>query len=190
MWMMNNNKKIVIIILTFLLLLYGCGMKEESKAEVLPLEEVEVQEKSENKEKKEIVVYICGSVQNPGVYELLKGARVYEAVEAAGGLLEEAAVEELNQAAMLEDGQQITVLSKEEAIAQNVETQEAEEGVVNINTASKEELMTLTGIGEMKAEAILRYRQEHGSFSSVDELMSVDGIKESTFSKVKDKIKI
>ena len=190
MWMKRTNEKILLTMIIFLLTLNGCGLQEETVEEI-SLEEAEVsKEEPEEEDKTEIVVYICGSVQNPGVYELLPGARVYEAVEAAGGLLDEAAVDQLNQAALLEDGQQITVLSKEEAQNQAVEVAEAEEGVVNINSAGKEELMTLTGIGEMKAEAILQYRKEHGSFSSVDELMSVDGIKESTFSKVKDKIRI
>ena len=68
--------------------------------------------------------------------------------------------------------------------------QSGEEAKVNLNTADAEALMTLSGIGEAKAEAILAYREEHGGFSSIEEIMNVSGIKESTFSKIKDKISV
>ena len=116
----------------------------------------------------------------------------------------QAAGERLNQAAAVEDGQQIYVLSKEEA-AKDAESAggevgvldasipgmpQAEDGKVNLNTATAEELMTLSGIGEAKAEAILRYREEHGGFQKVEELMEVEGIKEGVFHKIKEQVKI
>ena len=163
------------------------------------------EEKSENQGKESVVyVHVCGQVNVPGVYELPKGSRIYEAVAAAGGMTKQAAGERLNQAATVEDGQQIYVLSKEEA-AKNAEPAGGEAGVldasipgmpqagdgkVNLNTATAEELMTLSGIGEAKAEAILRYREEHGGFQKVEELMEVEGIKEGVFNKIKEQVKI
>ncbi len=151
----------------------------------------------------EVYVHVCGEVVNPGVYMLPAGSRIYEAIESAGGLREEAAGECLNQAAQVEDGQQIYVLSKEEA-AQSVTAgqsaardqgtdsgaQRTDDGKINLNTASKEQLMTLRGIGEAKAAAIISYREEHGGFQRIEELMEVEGIKEGVFNKVRDQVKI
>lgn len=150
-------------------------------------------------EETQIYVDVCGQVMNPGVYALPAGSRVYEAVNLAGGFTDQAAPACINQADVLQDGQQIYVYSLEEAAAQGVsapaaktaETQVAvSEGKVDLNHADKAALMTLTGIGETRAEAILAYRREHGSFSSPEELMKVDGIKEKTYDKLKDEIMV
>lgn len=144
------------------------------------------------------VVYVCGAVRNPGVYELAPGARICEAVDAAGGFTGDADETSLNLAASLEDGAQITVLTKEERAAGLMPGPAAEavsgtsggDGKVNLNTADKSELMTLCGIGEAKAEAIIRYREENGPFSSVEEIMQVGGIKDGLYEKVKDHIAV
>jgi competence protein ComEA len=145
-----------------------------------------------------IVIYICGAVRNPGVYELETDSRIYQAVEAAGGFLEEAAPEAVNQARKLSDEEEIYIPTKEEfeksdsaAGTDQLQSQESEtisDGKVNLNTADLEQLMTLSGIGQTRAEAILAYREEHGGFSSVEEIMNVQGIKEGTFAKIKDEI--
>lgn len=145
-----------------------------------------------------IYVHVCGEVASPGVYELPAGSRLYEAVGAAGGLLDSAAGEQLNQAAKAEDGQQIYVPSREEAdrgfsgspVSQGTAAGSPDDGRISLNTASKEQLMTLNGIGEAKAASIIRYREEHGGFRQIEELMEVEGIKEGVFNKVKDQIKI
>lgn len=146
-----------------------------------------------------IYVHVCGEVVSPGVYGLPAGSRIYEAVAAAGGLLESAAGERLNQAAQARDGQQIYVPSVEEAVQgfQGVPSGQdiaadgtADDGRISLNTASKEQLMTLSGIGEAKAASIISYREEHGGFQKIEELMEVEGIKEGVFNKVKDQIKI
>lgn len=156
-----------------------------------------------------LYVHVCGHVNQPGVYELQPDSRVFEAIEAAGGMTATAAFSYLNQAELLEDGQQIYVPSQEEvdsgkvttaggssksgeaASGQNVENISGQDdGKVNLNTASKEELMTLSGIGDVRAQAILKYREEHGEFRSIEELMEVEGIKKGTFQKLKDQIKI
>ena len=151
-------------------------------------------------------VYVCGAVNAPGVYELPTGSRVYEAIAMAGGMTGEADGRSLNQAAQVADGQQITVYTKEEAekLPKNgsgagTAEQSAGSGEdlsaggtgkakVNINTAGREELMTLHGIGVARADAILAYREEHGTFSRIEDIMNVEGIKEKAFAKIRDDI--
>lgn len=142
-------------------------------------------------EQEKIYVHVCGEVRTPGVYELPAGSRVYEAVEAAGGMTEAAAAVCLNQAEKVNDGQQIYVPSAEgPGEGEESAGGAADDGKVSLNTASKEELMTLPGIGEVKAEAILRYREEKGGFTSVEQLKDIEGIKDGVFNKVKDQLKI
>lgn len=147
----------------------------------------------------EIYVFVCGQVMTPGVYKLPADSRIYQAIEAAGGLLETAAGDCINQAELMKDGQRIYIPTAEEVQSGAFKAADgnddnpaasASDGRVNLNTASKEELMTLTGIGERKAEAILQYRDANGSFRSVEDLMQVDGIKEGTFEKIKDDIAV
>ena len=137
-----------------------------------------------------IYVHICGEVNNPGVYELAEGSRIFEAVEAAGGFTEEAAQASLNLAQVISDEEQIVILTQEEAEEKARLEREQAAGIVNLNTASKEQLMTLTGIGESRAEDILRYRQESGGFQAIEEIMNVPGIKESAYLKIKDSITV
>ena len=138
------------------------------------------------------MVHVCGQVAAPGVYELAEGSRIYEAIEAAGGVNSQAAPEGLNQAACVEDGQQIYVPSVQElqdnSFTAAGDSGAAEDGRVNINTAQAEELMTLSGIGEAKAAAIIQYREENGGFQSIEELMEISGIKEGVFEKIKEEI--
>lgn len=126
-------------------------------------------------------VYICGAVAEPGVYEVKQGSRIYEVVDMAGGLTEEADVSSVNQAEPVYDGQMIYL---------PMEAEHETDGRVNINTASVEELMTLPGIGQAKAEQILAYRDANGSFSSEEEIMNVDGIKEGLYNRIKDGIRV
>lgn len=142
-----------------------------------------------------VYVYVCGAVNAPGVYELKEGARVFEAIQLAGGLTEAAAADAVNQARIVTDGEQIRVPTVEEAQNQGAGvagevTEGTENNKININTAGKEELMTLTGIGEAKAESIMDYREKNGSFTSIEELMQIEGIKEGVFNKIKDDITI
>lgn len=172
----------------------------------------DVEEKNEETKTKEssvIFVYVCGAVQDPGVYEIPSDSRLYEVINKAGGLLPDAAKESINQARILEDAEQIYIPTEAEVekqksnneavdfwqfqqessnlyMSDNIE--ESEEEKVNINTASKEELMTLKGIGATRAESILSYRKSNGGFESIEELMEVEGIKEGVFDKIKDSI--
>ena len=146
-------------------------------------------------------VHICGQVADPGVYELPKGSRIFQAVEAAGGFTGQAEDELLNLAGMVTDGMKITVLSKDEARVLENEDRECiagagdadsgnTGGLVNINTASREELMTLKGIGASRAEDIIRYREEFGEFQKIEDIMKVSGIKDAAFQKIKDSITV
>ncbi len=154
-----------------------------------------------------IQVYVCGAVVSPGVYTLPEGSRVYEAVAMAGGLLETAEPRALNQARLLSDGEQITVLTVEEAEsgegllpegsegasdggASFGETADSSGGKVNLNTADEAGLMTIPGIGESRAKAIIAYREKNGKFQSIEEIMEIDGIKEKMFEKIKDSITV
>lgn len=145
---------------------------------------------------KKIFVYVCGAVKVPGVYEMSSAARVYEALAAAGGCTEEASAESLNQAGFLEDGQRLYVPTKEEAangqwqISTSMESAKEAVELVNINTADKDTLMTLPGIGNAKAENILSYRQQHGRFQSIEEIKEIPGIKDSVFQQIKDRITV
>lgn len=135
-----------------------------------------------------IYVYVCGYVNQPGVYSLESDARICDALALAGGVTEDGRGEALNQAEHLTDGQTLYVPGREEASDGTAE-EEADDRV-NINTADKEALMTLPGIGESKAETIIQYREEHGSFDSIEKLMEIPGIKEGVYNKVKDQIKV
>lgn len=144
----------------------------------------------------QIFVEVCGAVYRPGVIELEAGSRVFEAIEAVGGVLPEAAVGYVNQAQLLTDGQQVYIPTREEAERGQLPVKSKDGAVaeasgaekVNLNTADETVLGNLSGIGPSKARAIIAYREENGGFSSVEELMNVPGIKEGTFMKIKDDI--
>ena len=154
----------------------------------------------ENFEKSGVYVYICGEVIKPGVYELSGDSRIYEAVDAAGGFTENAARECVNLASKVSDGMQITIYNREEAASLLADSAPVGEnagksgtsgsGLVNLNTATKEELMTLKGIGESKAEDIIRYREKSGGFKKIEDIMKISGIKENGFQKIKDSITV
>lgn len=146
-----------------------------------------------------IYVHVCGAVVKEGLYEMTPGDRVADAIQAAGGFSAEAATQYWNLAKVLEDQMQILVPTKEELAAGMAEGTTADsltqsetvqdggktsDGKININTADKATLCTLPGIGENKANSIIAYRQEHGNFSSITDIMKVSGIKEGGFQKI------
>lgn len=135
-----------------------------------------------------IVVYVCGAVHNPGVISLPEGSRICDAVEAAGGLTEEAGEGTVNLAALAEDGEMIRIPTEEEAAAARQEADS--KGIVNINTADISGLCTLPGIGESRAGDIIAYRESGGGFKKIEDIMKVPGIKEGAFQKIKDKITV
>ena len=160
-----------------------------------------------------VYVYICGAVVNEGVYKLPSDSRVVDAVNKAGGMNEDACQGFVNLAEKLSDGEKIYIPTAEEIESEDIrvginsfesisssensssensssEDSVSEDGRVNINRATKQELMTLSGIGESKAEDIISYREASGGFNSIQELTNVNGIGTATFDKLKDKIKV
>ena len=137
-----------------------------------------------------IFVHVCGEVLNPGVYKLSEGSRIVDAVKAAGGLSEEASEESVNLAEVVKDGMQVVIPNRIEAEAAAKQMAESAAGLVNLNTATKAQLMELPGIGESKAEDIIHYRETVGGFRTIEEIMQVPGIKDAGFRKIKDRIAV
>lgn len=168
-----------------------------------------------SEEAKTLVVHICGAVSAPGVYELPAGSRIIDAVEAGGGFLPEADEACCNLAEEIVDGCQIYIMTKSESCADGQAEKKAgiqtspdsdmqttdinvrsnsttalENGLVNLNTADVAALMTLPGIGESRAKAIISYREQQGAFTKIEDIMKISGIKQAAFSKIKDKITV
>ena len=141
----------------------------------------------------EVVVHVAGAVSSPGVYTLPADSRVDDAVRAAGATAD-ADLSQLNLAQKLADGQKITVPGAGEAPApaDNAAPSDSSQSgaLININTATQEELETLPSIGEVRAQAILAYREEHGGFRTTDELMEVSGIGEKIFADISPHITV
>lgn len=196
-----------------LYLCFGQGKRSDPEADVVSLEclnnaeptisiemdrqeERTTEEKVPEDEKNQIVIHVCGNVNMPGVYTVKEGTRVVDAIAAAGGFHELAAVDYVNQALILNDGQQIYIPSQEEvqkgAVKELALTlpSTAFLGKVNINHATKEELLSLPGIGEAKAERIIAYRKEHNGFQTIEDILQISGIKEAVYNKVKDRITV
>lgn len=173
-------------------LLQGCKAKDDvftaTRANTTIQENSEIVQDTTDvlsQQNNKVYVYVCGCVSAPGVYPLDVGARICDALEAAGGVTEDGRPEALNQAECIVDGQTIYVPSMNE-----VGNLEVDDGLVDINQADKATLMTLPGIGESKADLIIQYREEHGNFESVEDLMDIPGIKQGVFDKIKDSIKV
>lgn len=216
--MNRKTKKQITVIAVFLFFLgaglwyfWQTGAKESQETEreltavlndtekedaVLP--EAEKTEKTEEA-KSNFVVYVCGAVNSPGVYELPENSRLYEAIALAGGFSAEADPAYHNLARGIADGERIYILSVSET--EELTTQQqvsgedgaesvtgATDGLINLNTATAEQLMELPGIGEAKAESILEYRNKIGKFTAIEEIMNVSGIGEAMYEKIRDKI--
>ena len=151
-----------------------------------PMEEASSKAETGARTEERIYVHVCGAVRDPGVKELPKGSRVFDALELAGGFTEDADQTYVNLAGFLLDGQQLYFPAEGEALPR---TEEAG-SLVDLNTADEAMLCTLPGIGETRAKEILKYRKEHGRFSKVEELMEVPGIKEATYEKIRDLVMI
>ena len=152
----------------------------------------------ENTEK--IIIYITGEVNNPGVYELDLDSRITDAIEKAGGITANANLENVNLAYKLSDGQKIKIPSiKDENNGNNIIANDEDVNIqdmnnknekININTASKSELTSLSGIGESTAQKIIDYRNENGNYKSIEDIKKVSGIGDSKYNQIKDYIKV
>ena len=201
-----KDKKTLVKVLSvaaILLLALILRMHDQSKSDIsietdAPADTSQQQEESDETSETEdediIYVDISGAVNEPGVYKVSGETRLYEVIEMAGGLSENADTDSVNRASFVEDGQKIIIPEKGSgnsgsASSLNGVIPSAPGGqqLVNINTASADELKTLNGIGDVIAERIIEYRS-HSAFKSIEDIMSVDGIGKKTYEKIKDRI--
>lgn len=163
--------------------------QEFQKAEEEPSDE---QQPIKTEEENEVIIDVKGEVQQPGVYEMRQGDRVTDAIASAGGFRENADQNQVNLAGKLKD-EMVIYVPKEGEIPSSTTfplQQEKSADLVNINSASSEELQSLPGIGPAKAEAIITYREEQGEFEKAEDLMNVSGIGEKSFEKIKEHVTI
>lgn len=149
-------------------------------------------EKAEDKHDEKIFVDVKGAVKHPGVFETTKDKRVKDLIEEAGGLLDDADTSTLNLSQRVKDQMVIYVLKYGERPKQISDggSSSSNTDVININTANKEQLMKISGVGKTKAEAIISYREKNGDFKKKEDITKVRGIGKATFDKIKDKIEV
>lgn len=141
----------------------------------------------ENKQKNNIKVYISGEVENSGVYEIDNNSRIIDVIELAGNLTKDADTENINLASFVKDGQHIKIPKIGEEVKVAVNNTE-NNNIININEASLQELMSMPGIGQAKAENIIRYRESNGNFSKIEDIKNVNGIGNALFENIKSLI--
>ena len=199
---LSDRKTLIKIFSVVLILLAALVLRihDENKADITietadAAEETEYSGESEDSSVQPQVIFvdIGGAVEEPGVYEVAKDTRLFEVIEMAGGLSEDADPDHVNRASFVEDGQKIIIPVKgseytDERTAAAF-SPEADSGLININTASADELKTLSGIGDVTAEKIIEYRSST-AFKSKEDIMSVDGIGSKTYEKIKDDITV
>lgn len=168
--------------------------KDEEQEEVL--ESVKgVKSNTINLNKNKIVAEIKGEVVKPDVYTLNEGSIIRDLIEAAGGLTPEADISNINRAKELSNHELIIIKNindevSQEEVENEIQSIEADDGKININTADINKLKEIPGIGDVKANSIIIYRESNGNFKSIEDLKNVDGIGEKTFEKIKNNIKI
>ena len=212
---LNNTQKVILIILIALIcctIAYEVMSNNSEYEEQDILEQNTIENKIENKiennienEKRKIVIHITGQVKNPGLVYLDEGARIADAIKEAGGSTKDAALDKVNLAYVLEDGQKIYIPNKNEKISEiqyiitdsgeNVLKDTGKEsnvkgGIkkVNINSANQEELETLPGVGPALAVRIIEYRNSNGKFEKIEDVQNVKGIGDSKFTNIKEYI--
>lgn len=183
------------VLLFLLLFLTGCdfsprGQEIDQTEDIFMEEETDTQMDVSREEEKTIWVHVCGQVNQPGVYSFPEGSRVFDAVEAAGGFTKEADQNSVNLAMTLSDEGKVYIGAKGEWENQSEKAGMSSDGLVNLNTATLEDLMSLPGIGEKRAESILKLRDQRGGFQKVEELLEAEGIQEGIFEKIKDFVKV
>ena len=201
--LLGDRKALIKILSVVLILLIAVVLRvhDENKADITietekPADEQEYSDNSEARENRSQIFFvdIGGAVEKPGVYEVSKDTRLFEVIEMAGGLSEDADTDHVNRASFVEDGQKIIIPVKGSDGTGDLDTTAAsstavENGLININTASADELKTLNGIGDVMAEKILEYRSSR-AFKSKEDIMSVDGIGSKIYEKIKDRITV
>lgn len=221
---MKDKKMIVLIIFTivfFLLSVFSLSLliyQNSNKDDDISVNYDDELDSDEDEKARGFKVEIKGEVINPGVYEVTHDNIIMDLIDLAGGLTENAYIDNINLSKKLDEEMVIIVynknkidnknnsfqnkkvyidesVQKKESVitpnnTQNTESSSVDNGLININTASKEELMKLSGIGESKALKIIEYRSANGNFKAIEDIMKVNGIGKSTYEKFKDKITI
>ncbi len=202
----DNDKKIKVAVAVTVIAAAALffGLKGESQNssledELLALSEGSASEGGNSLEKEleeslpVIYVDISGAVEKPGVYDVKEGTRVFEVIEMAGGLTSEADIDGFNRAEEVFDGQKLTIpekISEEAGGGAIASAGVTSSGLININRATAEELDEIPGVGPSTAEAIIRYREENGSFRKKEDIKNVSGIGDKTYEKMADKITV
>ncbi|MCM3219533.1 competence protein ComE [Bacillus cereus] len=185
---------LVAIIGTLLFLVFWKTNQSVERTPItMNVQEKEIEKKGKPKisdtkeQKRTIIIDVKGAVSKEGVYEMKEGDRVKDAVQKAGGFLSEVDMKKVNLAQIVQDQMLLYIPSKNES-EQEVLTSSKKDGKIRINTAAKEQLEKITGIGSRKAESILKYREEHGPFQKIEDLLEIDGIGAKSLEKIKDQI--
>ncbi len=207
----NYKKMIFPVILIFMYVLGFIYLDDKiNKKEITKIENIIYEEENNEEEEKilnisYVYVDVKGAVKKPGVYKLVSGSRVIDAINISGGLLKNSNTGYINLSKILKDSdivkiytnEEVDKMSKEEI--KNIDSEnkiedeiikEEENILVNINTATISELDKLDGIGEAKAKAIVEYRNQNGEFKSIEDIKNVSGISESLFEKIKNFITV
>lgn len=143
--------------------------------------------------KNKILVEIKGEVKRPNVYGVEEGSIIRDLIDIAGGLTEKANINKINRAEKLRANQLIIIPDNESIVSGNIinnEGSSSNDGIININSASLSDLQKINGVGAVKAQSIIDYREKNGGFKSIEDIKNVDGIGDKTFEKIKDKISI
>ncbi len=209
--MLNQKQKIIIVIGIAVVAIVIVYYYINSTKDIYNYEEInEIVEEAEEdlgkeQEETKIIVHVTGAVKNNGIVEVKEDARINDVIEAAGGVTENADLSGVNLAYAVKDGQKIYIPNKEDK--ENIEDlniisedpginviEEVDEtenlGIVNINTANKEQLQNLPGIGESTANKIITYREENGKFKTIEDIKNVSGIGDAKFETIKKYIKV
>ena len=203
-WVKEHIKLVSLVILVTILALWQLWPAPSVNNDDLTVNSSKTAQKSTSKPTKTanskwLIVDVEGAVNKPGVYRLLATARVYDAIQHAGGLTEQADTSAINQAQKLHDQSQVFVPDKNnsstasntaQTTAANTDNSTTDSKTINLNTADVTELQNLPGVGPKKAELIIQYRQEKGSFSKIEDLTEVQGIGEKTFAKIKSQLTV
>lgn len=189
-----NKDKLIIIILIIALTGFGFYKSNNSDQEIqenkLYFANTNMEE-TENKTQ-DVYVHIDGEVVKPGIYKLTNNDRINDALQLAGGATDKAFLKDVNLAKKLEDEMKIYIPSKEDNLSNNISNESKisnSTGKININTATKDELKTLPGIGDGRADEIIRFRESKG-FSKIEDIKNISGIGDKTYEKLKDLISV
>lgn len=198
---MKKNKKIIFLsIVVIIIAIYMCYNYLKGDSNELIEENIYMETNDETKEEDIIILHIIGEVNSPGIIRIKENSRLIDAVEAAGGFTENADINKVNLAYVVQDGQKINIPNVNSVDTDSYITQNIGENIVienmdlktnnlvNINTATQTELETISGIGPSTALKIIKYREKNGKFKTIEDIKNVSGIGNSKFENIKDEI--